>query len=519
MSRIDFDALRECAESLGTGFHDHEKAEIERIAEWMTATLDAFEEQARPLLPEPVAVSATRKIGTSPSLEEDPLNAIIRRVDVFANRDEITSDILKDKRVALKDLISVAGVPFSLASTVFDGVIPIEDAVVTERVLRAGGRIVAMTNLENMAFGAGGESGDYGPIKNPVDQTRSASGSSAGSAAALFYDDIDIAFGTDQGGSVRLPASWCGVLGLKPTHGLVPYTGIASHDQTFDHVGPMTRTTADMALAMTAVSGPDWSDPRQTGTPAEPLPYGTVVEQASDSFKGVSFGVLREALLSDGSEEREGALAAFRDTINKVRELGGEVSEISIPAHTIGPSLLFAGLAEGIMSALHGNGEGYHWSGRHSAHMRRQIGKSMASRGKELQPAYKTTAAIGEYLRRHRFGEMYAMAQTVIPSLRRSYDEALSRVDCIIMPTTPTAAMKLDPSASLFEREFRSFSPAVDTPAHNATGHPALSMPAASVNGLPLGVMLVGRRFTDHSLLGFARTWERHYGWHPQVSS
>jgi amidase len=514
MIQFDFDDLQDAAYRVGTRIHDHEREDVLALATWMSGTIDEFLELARPLMPAPSAVPARRVADRPANRTEDPLNAIVRWVDVVADEDECTSDLLAGKNVAMKDLISVAGIPISAATLLLEGFVPREDAVVTERVLRAGGRIVAMTNMEGVAFGGGGESGIYGATRNPFDAGRSTSGSSGGSAAALFYDGIDITFGTDQGGSIRLPASWCGVLGLKPTWSLVPYTGIASHDLTFDHVGPMTRTTEDMALAMAAISGLHASDVRQDSSIPD-LPFVAAVADAPADYTGVRFGLLKEALVSDGTPEREAALAGFAAAVERIRSLGGEIVEISIPEHSMAGAILFAAMLEGVMATLHGNGEGYHRGGGHSVDVRRAIGTGLLAYGADLQAAYKTAAVLGEHLRSHYFGTVYAQAQTVIPVLRAAYDAALAEVDVVLMPTTPTAAMELAPDASVYEMHRRSFSMTTDTPAHNATGHPALSIPGAESEGLPLGVTFVGKFFDDAKLLGLARTWERSLGWLP----
>jgi amidase len=516
MIEFDFEQLQDSAHRVGTHIHDFERDEVMRIAAWMTETIDEFMENARPLVPAPSAVPAHRVELTAPTQQEDPLNAVIRWVDIAAEPGEVSSELLSGKRIGMKDLIPVAGIPISLGSLLLDGFVPREDAVVTERVLRAGGHIVAMTNMEGMAFGGGGESGDYGATRNPFDPGRSTSGSSGGSAASLFYEGIDITFGTDQGGSIRLPASWCGVLGLKPTHSLVPYTGIPSHDRTFDHVGPLTRSTRDLALAMAAISGPDVSDPRQNASTPSSLPFLAELENAPETYAGIRFGVLAEAMVPDGTPERDAALEGFAEAIAKIRSLGGEIVNVSIPEHALAGSLLFAAIAEGVMATLHGHGEGYHWSGSYSLDSRRAVGKGLLAFGKDLQPAYKTAAALGEYMRSRYFGAVYATAQTVIPRLRAAYDTVLETVDVIIMPTTPTTAMELKPDAAPYERQRRSFAMATDTPAHNATGHPALSMPAAEAGGLPLGVMLVGKHFSDATLIALAHTWERAFGWLPE---
>jgi amidase len=185
-------------------------------------------------VPETVVDPGQRDPGRAPTQDEDPLNAVLRRISI---RRDGSDGPLSGRRIGIKDSIAVAGVPTTAASRALEGNIAEADAVVVERLLAASAEIVATLNMEGFAWFEGANTGDFGPIRNPVDSARSAGGSSGGSAAALSYDWIDITLGTDQAGSNRIPASWCGVLGLKPTHGLVPYTGILRGDPTIDHVG------------------------------------------------------------------------------------------------------------------------------------------------------------------------------------------------------------------------------------------------------------------------------------------
>ena len=153
---------------------------------------------------------------------------------------------LAGKRIGIKDNVCVAGIPMTCASRVLEGYVPDIDANVVLRILDAGGEIAAILNMDNFAFSGGGDTSANGPTRNPHNAEHLAGGSSGGSAAALYYPDIDLTIGGDQGGSIRIPASWCRVVGLKPTHGLVSYTGIVGIDATFDHTGPMARTAADV---------------------------------------------------------------------------------------------------------------------------------------------------------------------------------------------------------------------------------------------------------------------------------
>ena len=206
-----------------------------------------------------------RDPGSRPTQEADPLNAIVRRCSVKGS----PSGRLAGKRVGLKDNICVAGIPSTSGSRVMAGYVPDMDATIVTRLLDAGAEIVAILNMDDFAFSGSGHISAYGPVLNPHDREHLAGGSSGGSAAALYYDDIDMTIGCDQGGSIRTPASWCGVVGLKPTFGLVPYTGIFSADATIDHVGPMGRSAVDVALMLEVIAGRDPLDPRQQNVPVQ----------------------------------------------------------------------------------------------------------------------------------------------------------------------------------------------------------------------------------------------------------
>ena len=173
---------------------------------------------------------------------------------------------LAGRSVAIKDNTAVAGVPMMNGSATLEGFVPARDATVVTRLLAAGATIAGKAVCEDLCFSGGSHTSRTGPVRNPWDTTRSAGGSSSGSAALLAAGVVDIATGGDQGGSVRIPAAYCGVVGHKPTHGLVPYTGAFPIEQTIDHLGPMARTVADVALTLAVLAGPDGLDPRQ---PAE----------------------------------------------------------------------------------------------------------------------------------------------------------------------------------------------------------------------------------------------------------
>ena len=277
-----------------------------------------------------------RDPGYRPSPQEDPFNAIVRRCTLKGAH----TGRLAGKRFGLKNNISVAGMPMSCGSLVLDGYVPETDATIVTRLLDAGAEIVATLNMDNFAFSGAGDTSAQGAVLNPHNPEHLAGGSSGGSAAALFYDDIDITIGGDQGGSIRIPASWCGVVGLKPTHGLVPYTGIAGFDNSFDHAGPMARTAADAALTLEVIAGKDPLDPRQGDIPVQ-----AYTQALEDGVRGLRIGILAEGFGLELSEpDVEEAVRKAQEVFN---ELGAETMPVSVPAHKEASGIVWGLLAEG----------------------------------------------------------------------------------------------------------------------------------------------------------------------------
>jgi amidase len=253
-----------------------------------------------------------RDAGYRPSKEEDPLNAILRRCTVKG----ASSGKLAGKRFGLKNNVNVAGMPMTFGSLVLDGYVAESDATIVTWLLDAGAELVANLNMENFAFSGRGDTSAFGAVLNPHSPEHLAGGSSSGSAASLYYDDIDITIGGDQGGSIRVPSSYCGVVGLKPTHSLVPYTGIVGIDQTFDHAGPMARSVEDAALTLEVIAGKDPLDPRQYDVPVQPY-----ADFLGKGVAGMRIGVVTEGF---GREESESDVDELvRRATRTLGELGG----------------------------------------------------------------------------------------------------------------------------------------------------------------------------------------------------
>jgi len=451
-----------------------------------------------------------RDPGRPPLAGEDPYNAIIRWCDVAGERQD---GPLQGVRFGLKDTIAVAGVPLTLGSTVLGNFTPTVDSVVTERLLAAGARVVAMTNMDSFAISGSGTTSATGAVRNPFDPSRSAGGSSGGSAAALAYvDKVDATIGGDQGGSIRIPAAWCGILGLKPSHGLVPYTGIVGMDPTFDHVGPMARSAEDLARVLAVIAGRHDSDPRQARTPEwDGEAFLARVANATD-LTGARIAMVTEGF-ADGSDLYRATSSAVRAAADRMAIAGADVIELSVPGHLEGGSIAFAGIMEGMWGLLQSGANGRHWQGRYWPEIARALADALRTNGGDLPPPVKLVAMLGWYLQDRYGGAIYATAQNKRGRLADAYDEALKDVDVLVMPTVPHPAFEHDVTLGLADSVFRGWGLGANTMQSDLSGHPALTMPAASVDGLPVGVMMIGRRWDDARLVEIAAAYERVIGW------
>src|SRR5262249_25531021 len=274
-------------------------------------------------------VTYPRLPGRRPAPEENRYGAWYVKTEIegaFAGR-------LKGKRVALKDNICLAGVPMMNGASTLEGYVPEVDATVAARVLDAGGTIAGKTVCEYFCFSGGSHTSASGPVHNPHRAGYSAGGSSSGSAAVVAAGEVPMALGGDQGGSIRIPAAFCGIYGLKPTHGLVPYTGIMPIELTLDHVGPMTATVEDNALLLEVLAGPDGLDPRQYGD-AIARPYREALGRGA---AGLKIAVVEEGFGHPQSLPQVDAVV--RAAAERYRGLGAAVETVSVPMHRAGNAI------------------------------------------------------------------------------------------------------------------------------------------------------------------------------------
>jgi amidase len=501
--------LSALVEELALGVAADELSDYEEIVGILVSSLNAAAEVAVDPDEPPRGI---RDPGRRPEPGEDPLNAIARWCHVHDPR---AKGPLSGKRVGVKDCIAVAGVPMSFGSPLLENYTPRRDSAVVERILAAGGEIVAITNMDDLASAPSGETCRYGRIRNPVDPARITGGSSGGSAAALHYDRIDVTLGTDTGGSIRDPSAFCGVVGLKATFGLIPMAGVGALDETIDHVGPLARSTEDLAALLGAIAGPHPDDPLHRDVRTED--YAAAVAEAADDLKGFRIGIVAE-----GFGEQVGAsqssVQAVRGVIDRMAELGATVTEVSVPEHLVAGDLLYAIYVEGACELWSSGGIGY-GSARHQAtDFADAFGAGFLARRSLVSADVKGTMLAGEWLRRARPGSVYTHAQRARPQIRRGYDRVLADHDLLILPTTPFVAFEAT-EVGVLERVTRSWAAEANTAPFDLTGHPALSIPLAEVDGLPQGVMAIGRHFQEARLLSFAATCERSLGLRPPPPS
>ena len=422
---------------------------------------------------------------------------------------------LSGRTVAIKDNIAVAGIPMMNGSRAVEGFVPSRDATVVERLLGAGATIAGKSVCEDLCCSGSSFTSASGPVRNPWDTTRETGGSSSGSAALVGAGEVQLALGADQGGSIRIPASLCGIVGHKPTHGLVPYTGAFPIERTMDHLGPMTRTVADAAILLTVLAGPDGQDPRQPGQIAA-VDYRAAL---TGDVAGLRVGILTEGFGQPGSLPEVDDLV--RSTAQRFTEIGCTVGEISVPWHRRALHLFAVIFTDGVSyQMLDGNGYGLGADGLYDPELIAHFARQRVVKADELASIIKATALCGHYGLNALGGASYAKARNLLPRVRAAYDAALAQYDVLVMPTVPGTADTLQAGSpqelALLERMVGK---ATNTAPIDITGHPAISVPAGLVDGLPAGMMIVGKRFDDATVLKVADAFEALCGGFPAAPS
>ncbi|XP_072025744.1 amidase-like isoform X2 [Amphiura filiformis] len=452
--------------------------ELKQCHSLITGALKGFnrlDHLVEPTLP----VKYPRTPGYRPTADENPYHAWYWKSTIKG----ADTGKLSGKTIAIKDNVMVAGVPMMNGCRALEGTIPDVDATVVTRLLDAGGTILGKATCENLCFSACSHTTGYGPVLNVHDQTRSAGGSSSGSAVLVMAGDVDMAVGGDQGGSVRLPSCWNGSVGLKPTWGLVPYTGAAAMEPTLDHLGPVTRTVHDCAL---------------------------MLEIEVDNLNGMKIGIVQEGFGHGVSEEAVDRIV--REAAQKLTSVGAEVADVSIPMHKhTGPIWVGFGLEGSYHCMLRGSLHGLGYRGYYPTNNMKISGAALKHDTKHLSDKVKYVMLTGAYLNETFHGQYYGRCQNLGRLLRQAYDDVLKDYDVLIMPTVPFVAQKLPKEDEMTFKELVQYSTGigVNTMAANITAHPALSINAGWVDKLPVGMMIVGNHWDETTVLKVARAHEK----------
>jgi amidase len=490
--------LREISDQFGFALTDDDLVSFQGLIAPTLASYEVVERTPEPAL---LPVKYPRTSGRRPTAEENPYNAWYWKSTIEGAPD----GPLAGKRVAIKDNVCVAGVPMMNGSATLEGYVPEVDATVVTRILDAGGTILGKAACEDLCFSGGSHTCVTGPILNPRDVTRSAGGSSGGSAALVAVGEVDLAIGGDQGGSIRIPAAYCGVVGHKPTYGLVPYTGAFPIEMTIDTLGPIGRNVADVALLLEVLAGPDGLDPRQpAAVPTQSYTYGL-----GGGLDGVRVGVVSEGFGWEGLSEPE-VDEAVRDAAYRLEKAGAIVSEVSIPMHRNGIHIWTVIAIEGATEFMvKGNAMGTNWKGYFTTSLLDAYAKGLKTRASNLSDTVKLVVLLGEYLHRNYDGRYYAKGQNLSHGIRAAYDEALTDHDVLVMPTLPLQPTLIPPpTASREEYVARALEMIPNTAAFSLTGHPGTTVPCQLNGSLPIGMMIVGRRFADAETLRVAAAFE-----------
>ncbi|CAN9273067.1 unnamed protein product [Alternaria alternata] len=430
---------------------------------------------------------------------------------------------LHGKTFALKDNVAVKDVPMLLGTNFIKGYVPDVDATVTTRILEAGGQILGKAVCENMCHSATSHSSGNGVVENPFAKGYSAGGSSSGSGVLVALGEVDGAIGADQGGSIRVPAANCGIIGLKPTFGLVPYTGCGSNEPTNDHVGPMTRTVLENAVLLEAIAGTDNIDDRSFAAPhLSKIPIYSSINNLPKQkpLQGKSFAIITESLSTPALDSR--VIQTFRTAVSKYTDLGATVTEISIPLHSKGAAI-WTGVSKvgGFLAKTTGS------FGRRG-HQMLDLNSLLHPMGQEnWNEAYASTKNIylnGLYATQ-KFPNLLAKATNLSRQLRDAYDMALQQYDILLTPTLPyVATSHASVDATPLEQIAKQIGLTSNTAPFNQSGHPVLAMPIGMLPvlegpgveegiKLPVSMQVIGKWWDEVGVFEAAFAWERENDW------
>jgi aspartyl-tRNA(Asn)/glutamyl-tRNA(Gln) amidotransferase subunit A len=412
--------------------------------------------------------------------------------DAFITREEIKGEsggLLDGQRVALKDNISTKAVRTTCGSAMLEEYVPPYDATVVERLTESGATIVGKTNMDEFGMGTTTETSHFGPTTNPVDAERVPGGSSGGSAAAVAAGEADLALGSDTGGSVRCPATFCGVVGIKPTYGLVSRYGLVAYANSLEQIGPLAPTVEAAAELLDVIAGPDERDATTRKTGADT----NYASAADGDVEGTTIGVLTS--LVDGADER--VASVFEARIADLEDRGAEVREVELASldHAVQAYYVIA-MSEASSNLARFDGVRYGKSGGFDGDWNDAFARA---REAGFGPEVKRRVLMGTYaLSAGYHDKYYKKAQDARAWIKQDFDRALSEADVLASPTMPVLPPKLGES---LDDPLQHYLMDANTVPVNLADLPAISVPAGTVDGLPVGAQFIGPAFGERSVI------------------
>lgn len=406
--------------------------------------------------------------------------------------------------IAIKDVIAVKGQPLNCGSKILGNYISPYDATVIEKLKAAGAVVFGRVNMDEFAMGSSTENSAFQVTRNPWDTTRVPGGSSGGSAAAVTADECIASIGSDTGGSVRQPASFCGCVGLKPTYGRVSRYGLVAYASSLDQIGPLTKNTRDAAILLRVLSG---RDPRDSSSVPEPVPDFEKV--LIGDIKGLKLGIAREYMLGGLDPQVKSAVDA---AVEKLTALGAEVEEISLP-HTEYAIATYYIIATAEASANLARFDGIRYGIRVDAADPIQLYSK--TRGQGFGQEVKRRIILGTYVLSSGYYDAYYLrAQKVRTLIRADFLKAFEKVDAILAPTSPTPAFK---AGEKVNDPLQMYLTDIYTISCNLAGICGISIPCGFTEGekaLPIGLQLLGKPFGEETILRAAFAFEQNTDWH-----
>jgi len=429
----------------------------------------------------------------------DPHNAFITEVDADAEVDEqpVDEGPLAGKTIAIKDNISTEGVRTTCGSAMLADYVPPYNATVVDRVFEAGAQLVGKTNMDEFGMGGTTETSAFGATENPVETDHAPGGSSGGSAAAVAAGEADLALGTDTGGSVRNPAAFCGVVGLKPTYGLVSRYGIVAYANSLEQVGPLASTVEEAALLLDVIAGSDPND----GTTNDGGNGSNYAAAADGDVEGLTVGVITD--LIEGADDE--VVDAFEESLDDLESQGAETTEVSLDSlehavqayYVIAMSEASSNLArfDGVRYGPDVDAEG-NWNDTFAAVREEGFG-----------PEVKRRILLGTYaLSAGYHDKYYKKAQDARAWVKQDFDAAFEEVDVLASPTMPVTPPALGES---LDDPLQLYLMDANTVPVNLANLPAISVPAGEVDGLPVGLQLIGPKFGEETIIRAASAAEQ----------